>query len=123
MRIAVPAETAANEARVAATPETVKKFVALGADVIVQSGAGVGSGLLDADYEKVGAKIAADVAATVKDADVVLAVRRPEPSALAGVRPGAAVIAIMDPYGQEKALKSLATAQVQAFAMELMPRI
>jgi H+-translocating NAD(P) transhydrogenase subunit alpha len=123
MRIAVPAETAANEARVAATPETVKKFVALGAEVVVQSGAGIGSGLLDGDYEKVGAQIAADVAATVKDADVVLAVRRPEPSALAGVRPGAAVIAIMDPYGQEKALKGLAKAQVQAFAMELMPRI
>ncbi len=123
MRIAVPAETAANEARVAATPETVKKFIALGADVVVQSGAGIGSGLLDADYEKAGAQIAADAAATVKDADVVLAVRRPEPSALAGVHPGAAVIAIMDPYGQEKALKSLAKAQVQAFAMELMPRI
>ncbi len=123
MRIAVPAETAANEARVAATPETVKKFIALGADVVVQSGAGIGSGLLDADYEKAGAQIAADAAAAVKDADVVLAVRRPDPSALAGVHPGAAVIAIMDPYGQQEALRGLAGAQVQAFAMELMPRI
>ncbi len=123
MRIAVPAETAANEARVAATPETVKKFVALGADVVVQSGAGIGSGLLDGDYEKVGARIAADAAATVKDADVVLAVRRPEASALSGVHPGAAVIAIMDPYGQQEALQRLAGAQVRAFAMELMPRI
>ena len=123
MRIAVPTETAANEARVAATPETVKKLIALGAEVVVQSGAGKGSGLPDADYEKAGATIAADAAATVSGADVVLAVRRPEPAALAGANPGAAVLAIMDPYGQDEALKALAGAKVQAFAMELMPRI
>ena len=123
MRIAVPAETAANEERVAATPETVKKLVALGAEIVVQAGAGLGSGLLDADYEKAGAQIAADAAATVKGADAVLAVRRPQASALAGVNPGAAVLAIMDPYGQKAALQGLAEANVQAFAMELMPRI
>src|SRR6266568_7163296 len=108
MRIAVPAETAANEARVAATPETVKKLIGLGAEIVVQSGAGKASGLLDADYEKAGASIAPDAAATVKDADVVLAVRRPEAASLAGVAPGAAVLAIMDPYGQTEALEGLA---------------
>jgi NAD(P) transhydrogenase subunit alpha len=123
MRIAVPAETAANEERVAATPETVKKLVALGAEIVVQAGAGLGSGLLDADYEKAGAQIAADAAATVKGADAVLAVRRPQASALAGVNANAAVLAIMDPYGQKAALQGLAEANVQAFAMELMPRI
>jgi NAD(P) transhydrogenase subunit alpha len=123
MRIAVPTEAAANEARVAATPETVKKLIALGAEVVVQSGAGKGSGLPDADFDKAGATIAADAAATVSGADVVLAVRRPKPAALAGVKPDAVVLAIMDPYGQEKALKALAGAKVQAFAMELMPRI
>ena len=123
MRIAVPAETAANEERVAATPETVKKLVALGAEIVVQAGAGLGSGLLDADYEKAGAQIAADAAATVKGADAVLAVRRPQASALAGVNANAAVLAIMDPYGQKAALQGLADAKVQAFAMELMPRI
>lgn len=123
MRIAVPAETADNEARVAATPETVKKLTALGAEVVVQAGAGKGSGLPDADFEKAGAKIAATAKATVKGADVVLAVRRPKAQALAGVNPGCAVLAIMDPYGQAQALQDLANAQVQAFAMELMPRI
>ena len=123
MRIAVPAETAANEERVAATPETVKKLVALGAEIVVQAGAGLGSGLLDADYEKAGAQIAADAAATVKGADAVLAVRRPQASSLAGVNANAAVLAIMDPYGQKAALQGLAEANVQAFAMELMPRI
>src|SRR5664279_3064169 len=78
MRIAVPTEAAANEARVAATPETVKKLIALGAEVVVQAGAGKGSGLPDADFEKAGATIAADAAATLAGADVVLAVRRPQ---------------------------------------------
>jgi len=123
MRIAVPTEAAANEARVAATPETVKKLIALGAEVVVQYGAGKGSGLPDADFEKAGATIAADAAATVSGADVVLAVRRPQPAALAGAKPDAVVLAIMDPYGQAEALQALAGAKVQAFAMELMPRI
>ena len=123
MRIAVTTEAAANEARVAATPETVKKLIALGAEVVVQAGAGKGSGLPDADFEKAGATIAADTAATVSGADVVLAVRRPQPAALAGVKPEAVVLAIMDPYGQQEALQALAGAKVQAFAMELMPRI
>jgi NAD(P) transhydrogenase subunit alpha len=123
MRIAVPAETDANEARVAASPETVKKYIGLGAEVVVQSGAGKGSGIADAEYEKAGAKIAADAATTVAGADVVLAVRRPEASALAGVNANAAVLAVMDPYEQKEALQGLAKANVQAFAMELMPRI
>ncbi|HUO54890.1 MAG TPA: Re/Si-specific NAD(P)(+) transhydrogenase subunit alpha [Rhodoblastus sp.] len=123
MRIAVPAETDANEARVAATPETVKKLIGLGAEIAVQAGAGKGSGLPDAEFEKAGARVEPDAAATVAGADVVLAVRRPTPAALAGVNPGAAVLAIMDPYGQNEALAALAQAHVQAFAMELMPRI
>ena len=123
MRIAVPTEAAANEARVAATPETVKKLIALGAEVVVQAGAGKGSGLPDADFEKAGAAIAADAAATVSGADVVLAVRRPQPAALAGVKPEAVVLATMDPYGQFEEIKALAGAKVQAFAMEFMPRI
>ncbi len=123
MRIAVPAETAANEARVAATPETVKKFVGMGAEVAVQAGAGLGSGMTDADYEKAGATIAPDAGATVKGADVVLAVRRPTAKSLAGVNPDAVVLAIMDPYGEMKAFQAIAKTKVQAFAMEFMPRI
>ena len=123
MRIAVPVETEGQETRVAATPETVKKFIGLGADVTVQSGAGTASGIPDADYEAAGAKIAANAADTLTNADIVLAVRRPQAAALAGVTKGAAVVATMDPYGNEAALSGLAGAGVSAFAMEFMPRI
>ena len=123
MRIAVPSETDSAEPRVAATPETVKKFKALGAEIVVQKGAGFKSGVLDADYEAAGASLAADAAATVADADVVLRVRRPTPAEIAGARPGAAIIAIMDPYGHEAELGDLAKSGASTFAMELMPRI
>jgi len=123
MRIAVPVETEGQETRVAATPETVKKFIGFGADVTVQSGAGVASGIPDADYEAAGAKIAANAADALADADIVLAVRRPQAATLAGVTKGAAVVATMDPYGNEAALSGLAGAGVSAFAMEFMPRI
>ena len=104
MRIAVPAETDPNETRVAATPETVKKLIGLGAEVAIQSGAGVTSGVPDGDYEAAGATIGRGLAETVAGADVILAVRRPDPAALAGAGSGAAVIAIMDPFGQDAAL-------------------
>jgi len=123
MRIAVPVETEGQETRVAATPETVKKFIGLGADVTVQSGAGVASGIPDADYEAAGAKIAATAPDTLSNADIVLGVRRPQAAALTGVAKGAAVVATMDPYGNEAALSGLAGAGVSAFAMEFMPRI
>jgi len=123
MRIAVPAESDSSEARVAATPETVKKFVALGAEIAVEAGAGAKSGFLDADYAAAGASIAPDAAAAIANADIILHVRRPEASELAGAKPGAAVIAVMDPYGHVDALRSLASGGVAAFAMELMPRI
>ncbi len=120
-RIAVPAD--AGDPRVAATPETIKKFAALGGEATVQAGAGLASRITDADYAEAGATIVADAASAVSGADLVLAVRRPEASALAGVKAGAAVVAIMDPYGNEAALCGLDSAGVSAFAMELMPRI
>lgn len=120
MRIAVTRETEAQEPRVAATPETVKKFKALGADIVVARGAGIASGIPDADYQAAGADIGEDVA---KNADLVLKVRRPAPNELASYKKGALVVAIMDPYGNEAALKQMADAGLIAFAMELMPRI
>jgi H+-translocating NAD(P) transhydrogenase subunit alpha len=123
MRIAVPSEAEAGEARVAATPETVKKYKALGADVVVQTGAGSGSGIPDAEFEAAGATVAADPASTLQDADVVLKVRRPTATELQGMKRGALVVAIMDPYGQDAAVKAMADAGIAAFSMELMPRI
>jgi H+-translocating NAD(P) transhydrogenase subunit alpha len=120
MKVAVTAETDPGEPRVAATPETVKKLTGLGAEVAVEPGAGIKSGILDADYASAGASVAADA---VNGADIVLKVRRPSGSELAGYKKGALVVAIMDPYGNETALKQMADAGVVAFAMELMPRI
>ena len=123
MRIAVPAENHSIETRVAVTPETIKKLAALGAEVVVQTGAGSASGIPDADFEAAGAQIAASLAEAVAGAQVILAVRRPAAADLAGAAPGAAVIAIMDPYGHVEALAALAHAGLSTFAMELMPRI
>jgi NAD(P) transhydrogenase subunit alpha len=123
MKVAVPAETDPAEPRVAATPETVKKIRGLGAEVAVESGAGVKSGIPDGEYSAAGATVAASAADTVQDADVVLKVRRPGASELSGYKHGALVIAIMDPFGHEAELTAMAQAGVAAFAMELMPRI
>ncbi|MBB1092777.1 Re/Si-specific NAD(P)(+) transhydrogenase subunit alpha [Rhodopseudomonas palustris] len=120
MKIAVAKELDTSEPRVAATPDTVKKLKALGADIAVEPGAGIRSGLLDAEFTAAGATVSADA---LKDADIVLKVKRPEASELAAYKRGALVMAIMDPYGNDAALKSMADAGVVAFAMELMPRI
>jgi NAD(P) transhydrogenase subunit alpha len=120
MRIAVARESDANEPRVAATPETVKKLKSFGADVVVARGAGIASGIPDAEFEAAGAEIGENV---TKNADVVLKVRRPARNELAEYKKGALVIAIMDPYGHEAELKKMADAGLLAFAMELMPRI
>src|SRR5688572_17360693 len=100
MKIAVPAEADKLETRVAASPETVKKLIGLGAEVAVQSGAGAGSRITDAEFEAAGATIAKTAAAAGKDADIVLRVRRPGEADLKTYKPGALVIAAMDPYGQ-----------------------
>jgi H+-translocating NAD(P) transhydrogenase subunit alpha len=120
MRIAVLAESDAAESRVAAVPETVKKLIALGAEVAVQPGAGKGSGIPDSEFAAAGATLSPDAA---RDADVVLKVRRPTAEEVASFKRGAIVIAIMDPYGQDEALKAMVDAGVSAFSMELMPRI
>ena len=120
MRIGVARESDPAEPRVAATPETVKKLKALGAELAVAPGAGIKSGILDEDFAAAGAAIRADA---TRDADIVLKVRRPEEAELAGYKSGALVIAIMDPFGNDAALAAMAKAGITAFAMELMPRI
>jgi H+-translocating NAD(P) transhydrogenase subunit alpha len=120
MRIAVAREIDLTEDRVAATLETVKKMKGLGADVAVEPDAGTKSGIPDAEFAAASATV---TDAAVKDADVVLKVRRPAASELARYKKGALVIAMMDPYGEDVALKAMADAGIVAFAMELLPRI
>ncbi|TIT22460.1 MAG: Re/Si-specific NAD(P)(+) transhydrogenase subunit alpha [Mesorhizobium sp.] len=117
----IPRELDANEPRVAASPDTVKRLAALGFDVVVESGAGTASRIPDDEFAKAGAVIGK--AGDVSRADVVLKVRRPSDAELKAYRPGTAVIAIMDPYGNDAAVAALARAGIISFSMEFMPRI
>jgi NAD(P) transhydrogenase subunit alpha len=117
----VAKEITGDEARVAASVETVKKIKSLGFDVIVEAGAGALSRIPDSEFEAVGAAIG--TFADAASADVVLKVRRPSESEISGYKTGAVVIAIMDPYGNDEAVAAMARAGLSAFAMELMPRI
>lgn len=123
MKIAIVRERFEGENRVAATPETVGKLIALGASVSVEKGAGMGSRILDKEYQAAGATIAATADAALKGAEVVLTVRRPSAASLAGVAKGALVIGALDPYGNDKDVAALAKAGVTAVSMEFMPRI
>jgi NAD(P) transhydrogenase subunit alpha len=117
----IPRELDANEPRVAASPDTVKRLTALGFDVVIETGAGTRSRIPDEEFAKTGATIGK--ASDVAKADVVLKVRRPSDAELKSYKAGAAVIAMMDPYGNDDAVAALARAGVTAFSMEFMPRI
>ncbi|HKR24641.1 MAG TPA: NAD(P) transhydrogenase subunit alpha [Allosphingosinicella sp.] len=122
MKIAVLKEAEEGERRVAATPETVKKYVALGASVAVEAGAGAAASIADADYEAAGAAVGAR--ATVLDgADAVLAVQGPDHALLNGAKPGVLLIAALNPFGRRERVEAYAAAGIEAVAMELMPRI
>ncbi len=123
MRIAVLRERRPNEARVAATPESVKKFKALGAEIAVEAGAGAASYFADSDYAAAGATIAIDAAATLDGAEVVLKVQRPLDDELNAMKQGTMLAAMLAPYADREAVKSYAGKGVNAFAMEFMPRI
>ena len=119
-RLGVARERRTGEARAAVTPETVKKLGALGFAVTVETGAGQGSSILDADYLEAGATVAPTAEAALSDADVVLAVRGPDPALL---KPGAVLVAMLNAYGEREAVQALAGRGVTAFAMEFVPRI
>jgi NAD(P) transhydrogenase subunit alpha len=121
--IAVLKEVRDLETRVSATPDSVKKLIGLGFTVVVQSGAGASASYPDKDYQSAGATLAPDAAATVSGADVIFAVRPPEPEVIGALKPGAILIALLNPYGERANLEALAAAQVSAFAMEFVPRI
>ena len=110
MLIGVPAETDLAETRVAATPETVKKFAGLGAEVALEHGAGAKAGFQDAEYQLAGARLVS--ADDALGADVVLKVRRPNPGEIGLLKPDALVIATMDPYGHGEATEEMAKAEI-----------
>ena len=121
MKIAVLKEVAP-ETRVAAIPETVKKFIALGAAVAVEAGAGENASIADADFEAAGAT-SGSRADVLKDADIILCVTGPEPAALKGTRKGALLVGSLDPSRRGDDIRAYASAGIEALAMEWMPRI
>ena len=123
MRLAIAKEKRAGETRVAATPESVKKFKGLGLDVTVETGAGAAARFRDADYQAAGATIAPDAASAFRDADIVLKVRGPEANEIALLKKGAVLAALLSPHSEQDAIAALSGAGVTAFAMELLPRI
>ena len=122
MKIAVLKEHADGERRVAATPETVRKFIALGAEVAVEAGAGDAATYADQAYRDAGASVG-DRAATVAGAGIVLGVQGPDPAGLAGAAPGAWIVAGLNPFGERARIDAYAAAGHEALAMEFMPRI
>lgn len=122
MKIAALRETAEGERRVAATPETVRKFIALGVEVAVEAGAGAGAAIDDGAYREAGASVG-ERAAVTAGADLILGVRGPDPATLAGVASGAWLVAMLDPFGDRGRIGAYAAAGLEALAMELMPRI
>ena len=129
MLVAIAKERRAHERRVAATPETVKKLVAQGLEVVVESGAGLGSSIPDEAYTAAGATIATTAAKALKTADIVLKVQRPltkdegGPDELALMKAGAVLIGTLSPYNAREQIAAYAAAKVDAFAMEMVPRI
>jgi NAD(P) transhydrogenase subunit alpha len=122
IRIAILRERASGETRVAITPETVKKFAALGARVAVEVGAGAGASIPDADYTAAGGQVgAADFVA--RNADIFLVVQAPDIALLEGAKSGAWIVGTLDPLGQPKRIAAYAKAGFEAMAMEWMPRI
>ena len=122
MKIAVVKESEEGERRVAATPETVKKFVGLGAEVMVESGAGSGASIADSDYEAAGGGVGSR-AEVLAGAAILLSVQGPDPDILDAAAPGARLAGILNPFGRRDRIDAYAAAGIEALAMEFMPRI
>ena len=121
--IAVLREREPGETRVAATPDSVKRLLALGAGVVVEAGAGLAAAYPDADYAAAGARIAPSLADALAGVDLLLAVRGPGAEALAALPSRATVVALLDPYARRADLDALAARGMTAFSMEFVPRI
>lgn len=122
MQIVVPAETWANERRVALIPDSVKKFTRAGLSVAVESGLGLHSGYSDADYEEAGATVSSDRNALISSGDMVLRVRKPSADEVALLKKGAIQISYLDPYNEHELVDALAAQGATAISMEMIPR-
>jgi NAD(P) transhydrogenase subunit alpha len=123
MRLAVLKERRAGENRVAATPDTVKKLVALGLEVAIEAGAGLGAAISDAEFSAAGAQVVADAAAALAGAGILFAVQAPEPEIRALIGRGTLLVCTMNTFANPGLVDALAAAGIDGVAMEMMPRI
>jgi H+-translocating NAD(P) transhydrogenase subunit alpha len=123
MRIFVPKEVYPGETRVAIAPGGVAKLAKLGGEVEVEKGIGAGINWMDEDYEKAGARLSSDRSQALKEAELVLRVRKPPIEEVGYLRPAAIHVSLLDPFNEEKLVRSLAEAQVTAISMEMIPRV
>jgi NAD(P) transhydrogenase subunit alpha len=132
MKIAIPKERRPGELRVAASPETVKKFISMGFEVLVEAGAGAGAAMADATYLEAGAQIAADAAAVYQDADIILKICKPigpgatiakQADEVALMKTRAVLICLLEPFQDRELVDAIAARGITAFALEMVPRI
>jgi len=123
LTLAITTERTPGETRVAATPDTVKKWTAAGHTVKIQANAGLGASITDDAFAAAGASLAASAGEAIAGADIVLKVRGPSSDEIAALQDGAVVIAMLDPYRETDTLNALAAKGATAFAMEFVPRI
>jgi NAD(P) transhydrogenase subunit alpha len=123
MRLAVLKERAPGEARVAATPDSVKKLIALGLEVAVETGAGLDAAISDEDFSSAGAQIAPSVDAALADAGIVFAVQAPDAAIRAKLAPGTLLVCTMNTFADPPLVPALAAAGIDGVAMEMVPRI
>jgi len=121
--IGVPKEIVPGETRVALVPDTVKRFVASGLRIVVESGAGEQSAFVDSAYTDAGATIVPDSASVYSQADLILKVQKPEPGEVSLLRPGTAFIALLQPMVNTDLVAALAERKINAFSMDAIPRI
>jgi NAD(P) transhydrogenase subunit alpha len=122
MRIAIPAETHPGENRIPITPAHAKKLCAMGADLVIESGMGNGSGFTDSEYIEAGATVSQDRAELFKTADLLLRLRKPKLEEISQMKRGAIHISYLDPFNEHTLVNAFKDAGVTAISMEMIPR-
>ena len=122
MRISVPRETYPGENRVPVTPETAKKLIRLGADLVVEAGLGEGTGFSDQEYQDAGATISSDREALFTQADMLLRLRKPSQDEIALMKDGCVHVSYLDPFNERALIETLQNKGVTSISMEMIPR-
>jgi NAD(P) transhydrogenase subunit alpha len=122
MRIAIPKETHPGENRVPMIPDVAKKLCRMGAEVVIESGMGLGSGFQDSEYTEVGCQVSADRAGLLGSADIVLRIRKPAIEELSQLKRGCIHVSYLDPFNEHELVRAFQSAGITSISMEMIPR-